>query len=485
MPLIKQKDVRRNLSVIRELIENEEVEEEFRLDCKSVDEFLDSSYSIILSKIEGCCSSCKDVLKLFDYFYFKVLASDYDFSKESKKLMKKLEIESEGLLLVIKHLVSKMLREAEFDVPYELLNPEESAYVLLINGFILFLYYVFDLAFDNKPLSVGKLKCKNKDLDEPIKLCSKTYRNFNDELVEVFNSITELRNPSMLSKKLKLNVDEVDRNLATFQHIKLKYDYLTINQLIKKLLKDEWVNYLDSSSLGEVVLSSLLSECQANECDLELHPKFYKLLKKRAYLLPTSGISIKTHSMDTNIVIDLYERQLNDDNYLVICLNLRGIYSFMIINLNKEFMVGNVSQAYEICNFLYHFYKLDEVSLNLFGERFANDPHLVVSFKLFGFLADPVVTIKGTSDLFDDFTVEVPYYWKFRGKSYGSENKKAFTDSCKAGVFKYVSAFKRRLPKGSKISDSAKMLAEKYCVELEEGETIVSPFEREYKVKVK
>lgn len=129
--------------------------------------------------------------------------------------------------------------------------------------------------------------------------------------------------------------------------------------------------------------------------------------------------------------------------------------------------------------FLYCFYKLEGYAKDLYGEEFNSDPHLVVSFKTDSFISSGLVTIKGRSEIYDDFMVEVPYYWRYRGNiKYSPVSKGNFLKNRDSDSFIYVSAYKRKLPLGQKTSDKAKELSKYYCIELEEDETLVSPFIR-------
>ena len=83
--------------------------------------------------------------------------------------------------------------------------------------------------------------------------------------------------------------------------------------------------------------------------------------------------------------------------------------------------------------------------------------------------------------MYEDFLVEIPYYWRYKGNVKSKPtNKSGFLKADNESSFIYVSAFKRKLPLGQKASDKAKELSEYYCIELEEDETLVSPFIRSH-----
>lgn len=95
---------------------------------------------------------------------------------------------------------------------------------------------------------------------------------------------------------------------------------------------------------------------------------------------------------------------------------------------------------------------------------------------------------KGTSKKkFSNFEVLAPYYWKYRG-GYSPNSKHKVNSGIDFGFYgeitQEISAFKRRLPARSKASEEAKVLAEKYALDLDEDETLVSPFTRKRKIRV-
>lgn len=95
---------------------------------------------------------------------------------------------------------------------------------------------------------------------------------------------------------------------------------------------------------------------------------------------------------------------------------------------------------------------------------------------------------KGTSKKkFSNFEVLAPYYWKYKDL-YSYNTKYKVNLGIDFGFYgkmtQEISAFTRKLPVGQVASSIAKDLAKKYCLELEEGETIVSPFTRNSKIRV-
>lgn len=411
---------------------------------------------------------------LFNYFFFKFSNDKGDSCKDIKKLMRASNIPSDDLLLYITNLTALLVKPKKSR--RGLLDNSEVVFNTVLNSYKLFLMYCFDIYYANKKFSSKGVACKYKDLDNIITLGTRYFKDFKKNL----NIVLEMANPiephlKAMGVKQVFNLEE--SNLALFQKIRLKYDTILINSMIKNLLVNESPYYLSRQKLSESIVLSLHAELLMEEYNLELTEEFYTLLKKRAYLLPRNGISINPENMD--ISIDMYERQFNGDNFLVLVTNMEEVSFFTFINLTKEYIVNDSPCLYDLCNFLYCFYKLEGYAKDLYGEEFNSDPHLVVSFKTDSFISSGLVTIKGRSEIYDDFMVEVPYYWRYRDNiKYSPVSKGNFLKNRDSDSFIYVSAYKRKLPLGQKASDRAKELSKYYCIELEEDETLVSPFIR-------
>lgn len=418
--------------------------------------------------------------RLFDYFLFVYCKSDKDLSKDIKMQIKSMNLDSNDLLVYIHRLTSSLIRLSVDMKKY--LSELVLCVAVVLNSFKLFLMYGFDITYSGKKLLYDEGVGKYKDLDDIISLLAEKDDNFSKDLVLLLLKDTEREKSGILDslkgKVLKDTVEGVD--FALFQKAKFKYDYLLLQYLIGSLLKDEYSYYSKKLSLKTHILSSIMCECVEGEYNLELTSEFYTLLRKRAYLIPSSGINLNPSDIGFNL--DIYERQFNGDNYLVIIttVELEEISYFTFINLSKGYTINNSPWLYDICNFLYSFYRLDEYAQDLYGEEYSNDPRIVLSFKTEGFFSEGVHVIKGKSKVYDDFIVESPYYWRYKGSSLSKPQKKKdfLEDIHKNEKFIYISAFKRKLPDGSRASKEALELAKVYCLELGEGETLVSPFIR-------
>ena len=432
-----------------------------------------------------CCSMLDEVrpgpspyLVLFDYYFFKYSKGDFDCSGDIKKLYKLHNIDHNDLLVYIKELLSYSIRVKDrYAEDSESVSDTALPCITIFLGFVVFLVYVFDLCTANKKLASPTTTCKFKDLDNYISYLAKKVPKFKKEIEMTF--LLSLYGDEVLPAGMKrvFNVDKV--STATFQKYKLKHDYILIQHLIKSLLVEESSYYSARHCLDVHAIGSLMSELKENEFNLDLSTEFYVLLRKRAYLLPYNGISITPSKIEFSI--DVYERQLDGDNYLIVITNKEEFSYFTFINLTKGYTVNNSPWLYDICNFLYSFYKLEGPALELYGESFTSDPLLVLSYKFDSFLSTGIETIKGRSDVYKDFIVESPYYWRYKGDERKRiDNKSFYKESTGETSFKYISAFKRGLPSGYKASDDAKSVSKLYCIELKDGETLVSPFVRSY-----
>lgn len=467
MSIIKQSVPRKYMVNLRKLIDDKEVIEYDEYECYS-----------------ECCNLLiqNDLYsnpynELFDYFSFKFVNVN-DCSSDIKKIFKRNLIDSNKLLIYIYRITSVIVKYKQFGVG----GLEEIVLVttITLNSYKLFLMYCFDIVYGNKRIPVNGVIKKYKDLDTSIELLNKVSKTFKNGIQALMMSLNPITNEEKIKGVIGKNFNIKDSDIALFQKTIFKYEYILLMYLIDNLLAEEKSHYLDKDLFEYHVLGSLISELRDYEFCRELSKEYYTLLKKRAFLIPKNGISINPKQIGFGL--DLFERQLDGDNYLVVITRIEDLNYYTFINLNKEFCINNSPYLYDICNFLYSLYKLDDYAESIYGKEFSDDPYMLISFKTDCFTVDGVHTIKGKSDVYSDFTVEIPYYWRYRDKvKTPSQSKKEFLDSFKEGnSFVYISAFKRSLPAGRKASPRAIELSKFYCLELEENETLVSPFVRSY-----
>lgn len=419
--------------------------------------------------------------KLFDYFFFSYLRNSKDCSKDIKSLVKKFNIEYEDLLLYNQKLCSVALGVINENFSFGMDDNLKFMPELAIDCYRLFLCYVIDVAFGNKKFNYFGINGKLGVLDDPIELLNNKFPSGIKHFNYFLRDVTGKKVGSSSAKELLKSLE-----FPLFQRYRLKYELLTLGYLIDNLIKEENKSYKEYADYRSYFIACFISEFQTNEYSLELTPELYTLLKKRAYLLPHGGISLE--GKNPPLSLDVYERQFNGDNYLVIACasnsSINSIY-YTFINLTRQFTVNNNPYLYDICNFLYSFYKLEDSALELYGEDFIKKPNLLFSYKADSILFNKVTVVRGTSDSYKDFTVGVPYSWNNREKSVKKYDSREFHSKGSSGDFTYISAFKRKLPMGQKASDNAKELAKVYCIDLGKDETLVSPFTRGGKGAIK
>lgn len=467
MSVIKQSIPRKYMMNLKELIDSKEISDYDEYECYS-----------------ECCNLLiqKDLYsnpynELFDYFSFKFVNIS-DCSSDVKKIFKRNKIDSNKLLIYIYRITSIIVKYKQHRVGT--LDDKVLVTSITLNSYKLFLMYCFDIVYGNKRVSInGEIK-KYKDLDTSIELVNKSSKTVKTGIQALMLSINPITNEERNRGVARKDFDIKDSDIALFQKTIFKYEYILLMYLIDNILVEEKHHYLNTDLFDFHVLGSLISELRDYEFCRELSEEYYTLLKKRAFLIPKNGISINPKQIGFGL--DLFERQFDGDNYLVVITRIKNLNYYTIINLNKEFCINNSPYLYDICNFLYSLYKLDDYAESIYGKEFSDNPHMLLSFKTDSFITEGVHIIKGKSDVYSDFTVEIPYYWRYRAKvKTPSQSKKDFLNSIKEGnSFVYISAFKRSLPVGRKASARAIELSKFYCLELEENETLVSPYVRSY-----
>lgn len=396
---------------------------------------------------------------LFDYYYFKYGFSEKDCSKDLKVLFKEYKVSPDDILLYVKSLSSYCLRLEDF--PNKYYSEKLMPCVSLLSGFCVFLIYSFDIAFSNKKLELKDIKCKFRDLDCVVDFISSKNRIFKNKLDKTLISLS-CNNIDLCGKKF-----EIDIELLPSQKYHLKHDIILMQSLLNKLLCEENDVYLGRFKLNDYILDSISSNIKEQIFNYELSNEFYSLLRKRAYLIPSSGVSISYNEFE----IDLFERQLDGNNYLVCIVNKKDHSYFTIINLTESFTLNVNPFLVELCSVLCSFYKMSDKPVPS-----------VLNFKMDRFISDGAESIETFIVNQEDIVVKSPYYWRLSNKDYTSGLSVEGLKMPRSEV--YISAFKRKLPSGYKASDEAVSMSKLYCIDLEEGETLVSPFIRNSKKKV-
>lgn len=411
--------------------------------------------------------------KLFDYYMFKFLPQkDKDHSNEIKKMMKNYNIDDLVILDNIRRLTTYIAHIGDGVSAYA--NGGEALKGVVLNGYLLFLTYIFDISTTNKKISFNGITCKYGELDDCKTLLIKKTPHFAKELLSLMAAVKKTS-----SKPYRGSAIEMVKNIkvANMLNFKMKFDSIHLALLLKELLKEEYSYYMSKSYLDLNFLTMLSLEIVDNDANLELTTQFYSLLRRRAFLIPHGGISLKPDEMDYEI--DLFERQYNGDNYLIAIMTHTDVSNFTVINLSKNYTISNCKWMYDVCNFLYYFYNMADVASELYGSNFTKDPLIYLSYEFENILGNELKISRGTAETYSKFQVTVPYYWRYRGiKQKVISSKDFYSNQSETGDLTYIAAFKRKLPKGSSASAGAKELSKIYCIELGENETLVKPFVR-------
>lgn len=452
--------------------------------------------------------------KFLDGLYLSKALFDTDINKVYKTLVgfiKKCSVEDFRVLYLFRLKVyDDMLKE---DSPYEYCYLVPYVALTVVCGGI---FYI--------PLNVGdKVINLSKDLDEltePSKFFNnrlvkedfnlKHYYYKNTDIVDksLMNKMkTEIMN-NCAKKSLRFINTYVEKLLSIYNCLHIPAvninakDYIDLD-LFKLVIKNVDIDlgeaiYKTNPKYISLNLSSLLLDREKENSDVEF--KFpslaissdFSTLRERKYLLPKTGVIVLPDKFenDSSLVLEGYD-------------NLIGYYICQLVNntVDKHFnlfsLKTNISNVYIIDVSLLSLFNLYEVPYapayksrvilkeNTDGLRWLNMEDV---FKAAYDDNDSVVKrIYGNNYVFEEINVKVlkPNYWKYKEDCIVTERKgHNINKNLLAEKIVKVNAFKRKLPSGSKRSDNADMLSKKYCIDLNEDETIVSPFERKQKVKL-
>lgn len=442
---------------------------------KNIDiESYDDLYQIvnnILNQIE--VRNKKGIEKLLDHFYFVVLEKDKDNLKQDlKEIIKSENVSNLNLLETIQGLVyysvnCKVVENEREEWNDETITTDSSIISISTISFSYYLTYVFNLMCKDT-LYLGRDTLKPSDFDTQTKLLSIAQRE-DKTLYQFCMQMT----PGAKGVKTT-NINKLI-NVGCEQLIDCKLETYSIYYLMKELLsKDEFIFYNALISAGMNLMFRIRDDMVEDEHMKVLSKRYISNLRKRKYLLPKNGVRVTSGDRE----LDLFERQYDDSNYLVI-MSINVGYNFVtIINIHTGVMYSNSCCTYDDLNIVARFYGLfdDEEGLD------KTDPILYKSMNFIDCATHKIHIIKGTSKEFDEYEVTVPYYWRYKGSSSNStKNYKVNNLEKYQRPEQYISAFKRGLPSGYKRSKEAEGLSKIYCIELKEDETLVSPFVRNKK----
>lgn len=317
-----------------------------------------------------------------------------------------------------------------------------------------------------------------------------------DRLLSVYNSLylgdVSKNTKDFVDLKLfKLYIEDADDDLG-FALLKCKPDYMSSD-----LIRLRLISGVDNPT--EFKFSSLIASCD------------FRGLRDRKYILPNKGVILKCAELpnESSLVLEGYDELLG---YYICQLVDEGTNKyFNMFLLKSDTANAYIPSASLLC--LYNLYKIDspksdstEVIFNDTTEGFriydmstvfnAAYNAFIEGFSVCDIGAIPDQTcsehksdyeeIKCVNCICENVTLEVlqPSYWKYRDKEPSGHNLVRPSSDLFAEKMISIGAFKRKLPDGSQRGEQVEQLAEKYCINLKEGETIVSPFERRQKVKL-
>lgn len=426
--------------------------------------------------------------KVFDFYMYSVLTSmGVDISSRVKKLIKSLKITSDELVLYsmqIKSLCSNLLcanskylhQSYPLEGLYGCVDDNSFCCAFILLKYNLFLVFTLDVVFGNKKIFALGKNLKYKDLNN-------------------FDTYRSNKNVSGLLSRLAKQRGESSITISNYDILNVKTTFLASEYILNNTIKEELSHY-KYDGLSWKFITTLFSFNISHEKDCSISDLFLNLLKRRRYLIPNKGIHISVEK--DNVNMDVFERILDGDVY-IICLILspknseldlgNEVLNTVIINVTKGYSISNGFSLYQCCNTLYKFYGLDKYASEIYGELYIKDPIMYYSLDVGRILKgqnEGVSVYKGTSTIYDDYFVEIPYYWRYKENNYHKNIKDSLPNRVqKQDVEVYVFAYKRKLPIGQKASDEAIELAKRYSIVLEEGETIVRPFVRKYKTNIK
>lgn len=297
-----------------------------------------------------------------------------------------------------------------------------------------------------------------------------------DRLLSVYNSlylgdVSRNAKDFVDLKLFKLYIEEADDDLG-FALLKCKPDYMSSD-----LIRLRLISGVDNPT--EFKFSSLIASCD------------FRGLRDRKYILPNKGVILKCAELpsESSLVLEGYDELLG--YYICQLVDEETNKYFNMFLLKSDTANVCIPSASLLC--LYNLYKIDspksdstEVIFNDTTEGFRIYDMSTIFNATYNGDTDNYEEIKCVNCICENVTLEVlqPSYWKYRDKESSGHNLVRPSSDLFAEKMISIGAFKRKLPDGSQRGEQVEQLAEKYCINLKEGETIVSPFERRQKVKL-
>lgn len=447
-------------------------------------EVIESYFGIVLNRM---MSANKDInptiVDIINYLNFYLIPkSRKDITKELKSLIKTFDIKLEDVCLAIvecKNCLFVDFNETEIlDGTTGCISEERTRELMSYQIIIQDLVFMLQLFKTRKVGRINAIRIDDLSNDRVQHLSKSKYIDYYKETVCKTDKDYYLIQAGIAKFKMSLN----DLKYGINSIISFVVDEVLTHYYLERLLPENYEFYdLRVNTLDNFVIKLIMERIE--ESNVSSCPAFIELLRKREFLIPHSGVNISGKRLSIQLDvgefkfaenIDLYERQYNGHNFLIVLDNSTESCFVTIINLHTGTLVNTNPDLYGVLNRLYYFYELyDKKPV---GGKY--DPWLYYALQILQIDAG-VKTIKGTlSDDFENYNVEAPYYWRYKGRYKSSSQQSNRTKIINNNKTTYVSAFTRRLPQGHKRSDEAVRLSKIYCLKLKDNETIVRPFER-------
>lgn len=311
-----------------------------------------------------------------------------------------------------------------------------------------------------------------------------TFKNVKPSMVNTFK--VKLLN-TLINKPSFFLFEYLERLLSLYNSLHIS----SVNKLLGKYVDIDMFKLI----LGNNIFESG-DYCFEDSKVKASYPSFvpsYNLdcLRSRDYILPSNGVILKI--MIGNNDISAYIIEDFDDVVGAFICQMSSINGCKRIDM--IFLTASVSNIFvpTVCTMsMLNLYNVKPV------DRHGNFTIELVD--LYKFISD--IMIRATSEnpneyelgyrttnyKFKEFVYDVyePSYWKYKGllKPNSKSEVGEKSSSLLAEKKIKINAFKRKLPSGSVRSKQAEDLAKKYCIDLQDDETIVSSFERKQKVKL-
>lgn len=242
------------------------------------------------------------------------------------------------------------------------------------------------------------------------------------------------------------------------------YNNIFLSQVLDNNISN-YYNY-DTKLFNTIFITS--SNQEIFDLEYFVEDGYFDVLRHRKFLIPSDGIIAEYKESGSSEMTSVYIREFDNQlsEHCISCIfkgEKRGTRT-MIINLTAKSIITNEVTKSDICN-LPHVLGCDFVESVLFSVNYTDTQIHGEAYK---------------SNIISEIDITSPYYWKYKDHL----NKGAVisvNSPTKVLEKKVIAPFVRNLPKGSKAGCDRKLLAEKYCLDLEDNKTIVDSFVRAVK----